>query len=147
MKSVVYFCPYYPRLVARGTYVLDKLGGQIRRTGIGNVQAVGRKSSQFYILLKSDFIVQDRSQTTLDKLGFHKMVDRVWYDIMLQSKRGLSLTRHCWLQVAMKVESGVGQLVKAEKTQRSSRLILCIMILIVAVIVMLLVVVFKKLLL
>ena len=49
------------------------------------------------------------------------------------------------VQVAMKVESGVGQLVKAEKTQRQSRLILCIMFLVVAVIIMLLVVVFKKL--
>ena len=52
-----------------------------------------------------------------------------------------------WLsQVAAKVDEGVKQLVRAEKSQKQSRLVLCIMLLGVAVIVMTVVVVFKKLL-
>ena len=50
------------------------------------------------------------------------------------------------LQVAAKVDEGVKQLVRAEKSQKQSRLVLCIMLLGVAVIVMTVVVVFKKLL-
>jgi syntaxin 16 len=48
-------------------------------------------------------------------------------------------------QVSLKVEEGVGQLVKAEKSQRQSRMIMCIMFLVVAVIVMLLFVILQKL--
>lgn len=47
------------------------------------------------------------------------------------------------LQVATKVEEGVKQLVQAEKTQKQSRTILCIVFLLVAVIFMLFIVVFK----
>ena len=50
------------------------------------------------------------------------------------------------VQVAAKVDEGVKQLVRAEKSQKQSRLVLCIMLLGVAVIVMTVVVVFKKLL-
>lgn len=49
----------------------------------------------------------------------------------------------CLLQVATKVEEGVKQLVQAEKTQKQSRTILCIVFLLVAVIFMLFIVVFK----
>ena len=49
----------------------------------------------------------------------------------------------CVLQVATKVEEGVKQLVQAEKTQKQSRTILCIVFLLVAVIFMLFIVVFK----
>ena len=49
----------------------------------------------------------------------------------------------CVLQVATKVEEGVKQLVQAEKTQKQSRTILCILFLLVAVIFMLFIVVFK----
>ena len=45
----------------------------------------------------------------------------------------------------MQVEEGVGQLVKAEKSQKQSRLIMCIMFLVVAIIVMLLIVVLRLL--
>lgn len=56
-------------------------------------------------------------------------------------------TEKLWyLQVAAKVDEGVKQLVRAEKSQKQSRLVLCIMLLGVAVIVMTVVVVFKKLL-
>lgn len=48
--------------------------------------------------------------------------------------------------LCMQVEEGVGQLVKAEKSQKQSRLIMCIMLLVVLVIVMLLIVIFKQLL-
>ncbi|KAK9816913.1 hypothetical protein WJX72_007014 [[Myrmecia] bisecta] len=47
-------------------------------------------------------------------------------------------------QVAIKVDEGVKELVKAEKTQRQSRTIMCIMFLICAVILMVFVVVFKN---
>ena len=47
------------------------------------------------------------------------------------------------MQVATKVEEGVKQLVQAEKTQKQSRTILCIVFLLVAVIFMLFIVVFK----
>ena len=49
------------------------------------------------------------------------------------------------LQMAVKVEEGVKELVRAKKTQRQSRTILCIMFLLVAVIVMIFIVVFKAL--
>eukprot|EP00884_Botryococcus_braunii_P004075 jgi/Botrbrau1/13669/Bobra.0378s0003.1 len=49
-------------------------------------------------------------------------------------------------QVAVKVDEGVKQLLKAEKYQKQSRLIMCIMFLIVAVIFMLFIVIFKTLL-
>mmetsp|Transcript_18453 Transcript_18453/g.55686 ORF Transcript_18453/g.55686 Transcript_18453/m.55686 type:complete len:315 (+) Transcript_18453:298-1242(+) len=48
-------------------------------------------------------------------------------------------------QVSLKVEEGVGQLIKAEKSQKQSRLVMCIMFLVVAIIVMLLIVVFRHL--
>ncbi len=47
------------------------------------------------------------------------------------------------MQVATKVDEGVKQLVQAEKTQKQSRTILCIVFLLVAVIFMLFIVVFK----
>jgi hypothetical protein len=50
------------------------------------------------------------------------------------------------VQVAVKVDEGVKQLLRAEKHQKQSRLILCIMFLIVAVIFMLFIVIFKTLL-
>lgn len=46
-------------------------------------------------------------------------------------------------QVSLKVEEGVGQLVRAEKTQKQSVLIMCIMVLIVLVIAMSLIVVLR----
>lgn len=49
------------------------------------------------------------------------------------------------VQVAVKVDEGVKQLLKAEKYQKQSRLIMCIMFLIVAVIFMLFIVIFKTL--
>ena len=52
-------------------------------------------------------------------------------------------TQCCILQVATKVDEGVKQLVQAEKTQKQSRTILCIVFLLVAVIFMLFIVVFK----
>ena len=48
-------------------------------------------------------------------------------------------------QVATSVEQGVKELVKAEKSQKQSRIILCIMFLLIAVIVMIFVVTFKEL--
>ena len=51
------------------------------------------------------------------------------------------------VQVATSVEEGVKQLVRAEKIQKSSRLILCIMFLVVAVVLMLLILVAKNILL
>ena len=48
------------------------------------------------------------------------------------------------MQVATSVEEGVKELEKAEKHQKQSRLILCIMFLLVAVILMILVVTFKE---
>lgn len=49
------------------------------------------------------------------------------------------------VQVATSVEQGVKELTKAEKSQKQSRIILCIMFLLVAVIVMIFVVTFKEL--
>jgi len=49
----------------------------------------------------------------------------------------------CAPQVATKVDEGVKQLVQAEKTQKQSRTILCIVFLLVAVIFMLFIIVFK----
>lgn len=43
----------------------------------------------------------------------------------------------------MKVEEGVRQLEKAERKQKQSGMVLCIMLLLVAIVVMLLLVVFK----
>ena len=51
------------------------------------------------------------------------------------------------VQVATSVEEGVKQLVRAEKIQKSSRIILCIMFLVVAVVLMLLILVAKNILL
>ena len=48
------------------------------------------------------------------------------------------------VQVATSVEEGVKQLVRAEKIQKSSRMILCIMFLVVAVILMVLILVLKN---
>lgn len=48
------------------------------------------------------------------------------------------------MQVATSVEQGVKELVKAEKSQKQSRIILCIMFLLVAVIVMIFIVTFKE---
>ena len=45
----------------------------------------------------------------------------------------------------MKVEEGVRQLEKAERKQKASRMVLCIMLLCAAVVVLLLLVVFKVL--
>lgn len=47
------------------------------------------------------------------------------------------------VQVSTKIEQGVTQLVAAEKTQKQSRTILCIVFLLVAVIFMLFIIVFK----
>ena len=49
----------------------------------------------------------------------------------------------CCTQVSTKIEQGVTQLVAAEKTQKQSRTILCIVFLLVMVIFMLFIVVFK----
>ena len=49
--------------------------------------------------------------------------------------------------MATHIEEGVKQLVRAEKHQKNSRLILCIMLLVVAVILMLIILVLKNLLL
>lgn len=49
-------------------------------------------------------------------------------------------------QVSLKVEEGVGQLVKAERTQKQSVLIMCIMVLIVLIIAMALIVVLRHIL-
>jgi len=49
-------------------------------------------------------------------------------------------------QTATAVEQGVEELVKADKTQKKSRMLLCIMCLAVAVVLMTVVIVFKKLL-
>ena len=48
------------------------------------------------------------------------------------------------VQVAMKVDEGVKQLVRAEQHQKNSRLIICIMFLIVAVIFMLIIFIAKN---
>ena len=58
----------------------------------------------------------------------------------------LTLETHMLLltQVATSVEQGVKELVKAEKSQKQSRIILCIMFLLVAVIVMIFIVTFKE---
>lgn len=48
------------------------------------------------------------------------------------------------MQVATSVEQGVKELEKAEKYQKNSRLILCIMFLLVAVILMIVIVTFKE---
>lgn len=61
---------------------------------------------------------------------------------MLESNASASFQR-CHL--SLQVEEGVGQLVKAEKSQRQSRMIMCIMFLVVAVIVMLLFVILQNL--
>jgi hypothetical protein len=51
----------------------------------------------------------------------------------------------CALQeVAMKVEQGVRELVKAETTQKNGRAMLCIIALIVMIVVMLIIVVLRK---
>ena len=47
-------------------------------------------------------------------------------------------------QVATSVGEGVKQLVRAEKSQKQSRMVLCIMFLVCAVILLLLIVVLKK---
>ena len=50
------------------------------------------------------------------------------------------------LQVATHIEEGVKQLVRAEKIQKNSRLILCIMFLVAAVILMLIILIAKNIL-
>ena len=50
---------------------------------------------------------------------------------------------HLRSQVAVKVDEGVKQLLKAQKSQKQSGMVLCIMFLVVAVIVMLVVYILK----
>ncbi len=50
------------------------------------------------------------------------------------------------LQVSMKVDEGVKHLVKAEKKQRQSRMVLCIMFLLVAVVICLLLITMRAIL-
>ena len=50
------------------------------------------------------------------------------------------------MQVATHIEEGVKQLVRAEKIQKNSRLILCIMFLVAAVILMLIILIAKNIL-
>ena len=59
-----------------------------------------------------------------------------WYNLTFRSD--------LFLQVATSVDQGVKELVKAEKSQKQSRIILCIMFLLVAVIVMIFIVTFKE---
>ena len=56
---------------------------------------------------------------------------------------GIAALRQSEPQTAMKVEEGVQQLQKAERKQKQSGMVLCVMLLLAAIVILILLVVFK----